>query len=586
MATIDPKSLSTDYKKLLSVPVGDRAKLVRSGVVDSIMSALTPSQQAALFPNYYLQTLPDVGAVGGTSLYGALSGAPGTSGGGGTGTPTLSIEKPKTPEEKAIAEIYRESKLDVKGLPADSPIPPTYSPEEGMPTKFNRVTGDPNSPEMRAQITGVETPYGKINVNKDAAMAFSGFYNDLYELGFPMSNAPGSYNVRQKRSAGAGHNPGSGWSQHSYGNATDIGNQTQWNKEQLEWLEKNPGALEKVKSKWGMVSPKNDEPHMEFVGKISVEARDQITQKQLAQIEAEKAKNAGQGEVTASQVAFDPASLDKLNPKLRTYYDNASSVEKQKFEKAVSILGVSRIDEIMQKHSSPDQIAKTTNDVVAKQGASEVKAGDEKVSEQKSEPKEAAPVIENTQINQTNVTNIQNQQPESTSSSRSSEVGRMSAEEYRKLNTNELTAKELQVLNANVSPSVISNSQPTATAMAIGGLKDIPPGEDKVIADAKTGNVENYINSRESVQLKVDPATLNKRDPQPVFADTEKMNTENPTIEAAKAVPQREVAKIPNLLTDVAGSVYPYSPSFERALSRSNEMTRNHFGDPHMIRGA
>jgi len=643
MATIDPKSLTIDYKKLLSVPIGDRTKLLRSGAVDSLMSALTPGQQAALFPTYYLKNGMDVGAVGGTALYAALSGAiKSTNFGGGTYLPTsnapsaeqqkqpaLNVEKPKTPEEKALAEIYKESGLDKPGMPEDGIMPPTYDPKQGVPEKtnleqktgWNRISGDPYSPENLQNITGVDTPYGKINVRKDAALAFSGFYNDLNDLGFPMKNAPGSFNIRQKRSAGAGHNPGQGWSQHSFANATDIGNQTHFTEEQKRWLEKNPGALERIKAKWGMRSPQNDEPHIEFMGAISPEATEQLTKTQLAQLEAKKTANALDS-VSAPQPMFDPMSIEKLDPKLQEYYGKANSIQKMKFEKAIASLGPERINEIMKKQETPDDVSKATAEIVAKK--EEIAAPQKEIKEDKTQSDEGKKIdVEKPTATPANPLEEATKPTGPTNSYKINEEAAVAA--WKKANPGWAAAaafvgktdadiradiiseiekrgltynKELKTLNID-DPAMMDqlkevleknkidmNSIMSPVAMATGGLKDIPPGEDKVIADAKTGNVENYINSRESVQLKVDPATLNRQEPVANFANTEELNKENPAIEATKAVPNREVAKIPNLLTDIAGSVYPYSPSFERALSRSNETMRNHFGDPHMIRGA
>lgn len=156
-------------------------------------------------------------------------------------------------------------------------IPLAYDPKSGLPKKFSRHKNmDPRSDENMANITEVQTPYGKINVAKDAAAAFGGFYNELSSVGFPMKNSPGSFNIRQKRSAGPGHNPGTGWSEHSFGNATDIGNQTQLTKEQLDWMSANPGKFEQLKTKWGMRSPPGDDPHMEYMGAVSPEAQAQI----------------------------------------------------------------------------------------------------------------------------------------------------------------------------------------------------------------------------------------------------------------------------------------------------------------------
>lgn len=52
---VNPEDLTIDYKKLQAVPFRDRKALLYSGFSDQINAALTPSQRANLFPNYYRQ---------------------------------------------------------------------------------------------------------------------------------------------------------------------------------------------------------------------------------------------------------------------------------------------------------------------------------------------------------------------------------------------------------------------------------------------------------------------------------------------------------------------------------------------------
>jgi hypothetical protein len=53
---IDPKDLTIDYRKIQSMPFRDRKALLFSSFADQVNSALTPSQRANLFPNYYVQS--------------------------------------------------------------------------------------------------------------------------------------------------------------------------------------------------------------------------------------------------------------------------------------------------------------------------------------------------------------------------------------------------------------------------------------------------------------------------------------------------------------------------------------------------
>jgi murein DD-endopeptidase MepM/ murein hydrolase activator NlpD len=53
---IDPKDLTIDYRKIQAMPFRDRKALVYSSFADQVNSALTPSQRANLFPNYYVKS--------------------------------------------------------------------------------------------------------------------------------------------------------------------------------------------------------------------------------------------------------------------------------------------------------------------------------------------------------------------------------------------------------------------------------------------------------------------------------------------------------------------------------------------------
>ena len=147
-------------------------------------------------------------------------------------------------------------------------------PTPGGTFKWNRIQGDPYA-YTKNNTTRINTKYGPATVSKDAAVAYKGFFDDMHKAGAPIRTL-GSHNIRQKNSAGAGHNPGSGWSQHSYGNAIDIDNTTQLTPAFQKWRKENPGMFTATRNKWGMNFPKGDEPHMEFGGSISQDAYDEI----------------------------------------------------------------------------------------------------------------------------------------------------------------------------------------------------------------------------------------------------------------------------------------------------------------------
>ncbi len=54
------QNLTVDYKKLLNLSVADRVSMTKSDYGQSILSSLTPTQYANLFPSYYKERLPDI----------------------------------------------------------------------------------------------------------------------------------------------------------------------------------------------------------------------------------------------------------------------------------------------------------------------------------------------------------------------------------------------------------------------------------------------------------------------------------------------------------------------------------------------
>jgi muramidase (phage lysozyme) len=110
----DPKSLTVDYKTILKMLPSDRATLASSGALDNLMSTLTPSQMAALFPKYYMYRYVDTGKI--NQFDNALSGgaAGGVQGSGqnqqyrvksGPGLPGSDTAAPVSPSQAAINAV-------------------------------------------------------------------------------------------------------------------------------------------------------------------------------------------------------------------------------------------------------------------------------------------------------------------------------------------------------------------------------------------------------------------------------------------------------------------------------------------------
>lgn len=77
------ENLTTDYKKLLSMPISTRSSLAKNGILDSVLSMMTPTQLAALFPSYYKESLPSISGFQ-TAITKTTSAAGGGTGGGGS----------------------------------------------------------------------------------------------------------------------------------------------------------------------------------------------------------------------------------------------------------------------------------------------------------------------------------------------------------------------------------------------------------------------------------------------------------------------------------------------------------------------
>ena len=179
-----------------------------------------------------------------------------------------------------------EEKIKVGELP----IPRDDGPEPKFDIMQGRkgAAGNPKSEEVKNNLIDVKTSYGNIRVHKEAAVAFQGFYGDLFKAGAPIDRL-GSLSVRMKRPAGGSHNPNTNEiSSHSYGMATDLNDSKTLSEDFKNWLKKpgNKELLENAKKEWGMLTPKDDEPHMEYGGRISKIARARV----MAIREEEKTK--------------------------------------------------------------------------------------------------------------------------------------------------------------------------------------------------------------------------------------------------------------------------------------------------------
>jgi hypothetical protein len=122
------------------------------------------------------------------------------------------------------------------------------------------------APPSQSSMQSVQTPYGKILVNPEAAADFAGFAQDLKAAGAPIKSF-GSYSHREKRWGG-------GWSSHAYGAALDIDDATGLSPAMQKWILANPDQWAAMKKKWNLGQPLSgplgvggkDAPHVEWMG--------------------------------------------------------------------------------------------------------------------------------------------------------------------------------------------------------------------------------------------------------------------------------------------------------------------------------
>ena len=118
----------------------------------------------------------------------------------------------------------------------------------------------------RSAMTSFKLPQGqRVTVNREAADAFKGFLTDIENAGAPLGSI-GGYNER--RIAGSGR-----WSQHSYGNAVDIGSQTGRDivsPKFRAWIARNRETWDAALRRWNMIDGgkwrRPDLGHVEWAG--------------------------------------------------------------------------------------------------------------------------------------------------------------------------------------------------------------------------------------------------------------------------------------------------------------------------------
>ena len=365
------ENMTVDYKSLMGLIPTERLRLAQSGQINDIISALTPGQLVSMFPRYYREQLPDVGQINQytPSLDVALSGGikykqnvPGKD----FYSPLYpEISKTETPEDKAVRELFEKAGLNQVATGATAAITDrngrvistastNISPQEralldtiaiGNPNKegfwespdYNTIVGQGGKFESfadhprvfgtrestaagRYQFTkttwdDVVTRFNKKNpdnpitdfspVNQDKAALF--LASEDYrrrtgrDLQADLANPPSNMGELIKYGlGGAGNN--TTWQIFQYKKAQEIQEAFETN------YERNVGHIKEIEAAAGQV-------------------------KDLEQI------------VTK----FDPSMIGQLDQRLQTWYENASEVQKKKFQTAIEKLGVEQFNETMKR---------------------------------------------------------------------------------------------------------------------------------------------------------------------------------------------------------------------------------------------
>lgn len=127
---ITSESLTVDFKRLMSIPVGDRVRAasVDQNFVQSILTALTPIQIAKAFPDYFRRQLPDISNFVTSNIVARNGGMFNQTGGGDGGSAYPYYDGPNQPTGKRPAGVpaptieEMKEKLLKKGIDVDGTL--------------------------------------------------------------------------------------------------------------------------------------------------------------------------------------------------------------------------------------------------------------------------------------------------------------------------------------------------------------------------------------------------------------------------------------------------------------------------------
>jgi hypothetical protein len=372
-------NLTIDFKSLTKIPIRDRTTLAKSSMASEIFGNLTPSQIAALFPDYYKQQINAMAGQSSGFGAGALSTVKsgggggysgGATGGGGSGGGTAAPAGPP-PRPEVISGILKDAGVSVES-----------SSTQYSPTK--------NASAIQGGIVGIANKFGMDPVDVATFMR--------YETGGtldPLQSGPVTHNGHhvgliqmgdvQQKEVGINLNPNNG--PISSLDEQFAGIDKYFEKHGFyKWLKNNPDAsvYQKRLAMYATVNAGNpfsinasDAGNGGAPGTVTDKVNDMFSDRNgshyqrakeymgqtfepilPAQIDGtQPIDTSAPGSDTAIRPlrndgsTFDPLVLDNLDPRVKDFYMNKASVyEKKALEKAITKLGIDGVNQTTAKY--------------------------------------------------------------------------------------------------------------------------------------------------------------------------------------------------------------------------------------------
>ena len=392
-----------DFKKLRSVPVRDRVALAQSNQASEIFGNLTPSQIAALFPDYYKKQISSL--AGQVSSFGsALSTQPGSGGGGvgggrssaggGSGGSGTAVPVGPPPRPEVVNGI-----LTAAGISVETPA----ASSDGHFTAKERATLD-----LVAQREGAKDPNVVFGGSRYAAQlgldqvplterSVADVVNNVMPKLRSLSKADG-YGVMNGRVVGTS---AVGTGQMVEGtlktNLRHLGiPESEWDKIKFDKTLQERLTLANFETS-GIGNP-NDPKSWNYdrlaqqyeslqkrritadeIARID-SATDTIATGQLGGTEPIDSSQAGSdtaiNPLRKDETTFDPMVLDNLDPRVKDFYNNkASEYEKKALEKSILKLGVDGVNQVTAKYPTANPASVNTK-IVGESNRFSVSSGD------------------------------------------------------------------------------------------------------------------------------------------------------------------------------------------------------------------